>query len=285
MNNKIEYKNNIKIVTINNKKYLKLKHNSTKEKIYEYLSSKNINYFSQPIEETDEYELYPFNENKTLDTQEKSIELINIMSELHNKTTNYHEITETQIKNIYTTHKDNLSKLRTYYFELQDYFETKEFPSPEEQLLLNNVSNIYKAINYSEFKINSWYEKIKPKKQIRYVQLHNSISLDNLLFYNKYYLINWNNSKQDLPIYEFINFYKKEYNNLNMKKLFLIYQRKYKYSEEEQLLFESLLSIPPKITFKNSHLINTIETRKNINYIELTSEFLKDNKEYQEDYK
>ena len=71
-----------------------------------------------------------------------------------------------------------------------------------------------------------------------------------------------------------------------MEKLFLLYQRKYKYTEEEQLLFESLISIPPKITFKKSHLINTIETRKHINYVEKTSEFLsKNNEENQEDNK
>jgi hypothetical protein len=70
-----------------------------------------------------------------------------------------------------------------------------------------------------------------------------------------------------------------------MKELFSVYQRKYKYSEDEQLLFEAILSIPPKITFKKSHLINTIEAKKHLNYIETTSEFLKDNKEYQEDNK
>lgn len=285
MNNKIEYKNNIQIVTKENKKYIKLKGDNTKEELYDYLSSKNFNNFFKPIEKTKDYKLYPFIENRTQDKEERANELINIMSELHNKTTSYKEINKLQIKKIYTNQKENLSSIRNYYFEIQDYFETKEFPSPEEQLLLNNISNIYKAINYSEFKIDSWYEKINKKNQCRYVQLHNNLSLDNLLLDKNYYLINWNNSEQNLPIYDFINLYKKEFNNLDMKKLFSNYQRKYKYSEEEQLLFESLLSIPPKIIFNKSHLINTIKTRQHLNYIELTSEFLKNDKENQENNK
>ena len=71
-----------------------------------------------------------------------------------------------------------------------------------------------------------------------------------------------------------------------MNYLFDIYQEKYKYTEEEQLLFETLISIPPKISFEKHHLINTINTRKYINYLNKTSEFLsKYNKENQEDNK
>jgi hypothetical protein len=285
MNNKIEYKNNKQIITINNKKYLKIRKENINKELYEYLISKNFKHILSPIEENKNYELYQYSQETTNDAQKEFIELINIISDLHNKTTTYHEVKEEKISEMYTSHKNNLTSLKTYYFEIQDYLETKEFPSPEEQLLLNNISNIYKAINYSEFKINAWYEKVKQKNKIRHVQLHNNISRENLLKDKIYYLINWDKSKNDIPIYDFITLYKNEFINIDMKELFSVYQRQYKYSEDEQLLFEAILSIPPKITFKKSHLINTIEAKKHLNYIETTSEFLKDNKEYQEDNK
>lgn len=285
MNNKIEYKNNNQIITINNKKHLKIRKENINKELYEYLISKNFKHILSPIEENKNYELYQYSQETTYDAQKEFIELINIISDLHNKTTTYYEVKEEKISEMYTSHKNNLSSLKTYYFEIQDYLETKEFPSPEEQLLLNNISNIYKAINCSEFKINAWYEKVKQKNKIRHVQLHNNISRENLLKDKIYYLINWDKSKNDIPIYDFITLYKNEFINIDMKELFSVYQRQYKYSEDEQLLFEAILSIPPKITFKKSHLINTIEAKKHLNYIETTSEFLKDNKEYQEDNK
>lgn len=285
MNNKIEYKNNNQIITINNKKYLKIRKENINKELYEYLISKNFKHILSPIEENKNYELYQYSQETTNDAQKEFIELINIISDLHNKTTTYQEVKEEKISEMYTSHKNNLTSLKTYYFEIQDYLETKEFPSPEEQLLLNNISNIYKAINYSDFKINAWYEKVKQKNKIRHVQLHNNISRENLLKDKIYYLINWDKSKNDIPIYDFITLYKNEFINIDMKELFSVYQRQYKYSEDEQLLFEAILSIPPQITFKKSHLINTIEAKKHLNYIETTSEFLKDNKEYQEDNK
>lgn len=279
MNNKIEYKNNVQIITKDNTKYIKKKKNNTIEKIYTYLHHQNFNSYLPPIKKDNNYDFYHYIEEDKYNQEEKSNILINLMSELHNKTTTYHKLSNEIIEKIYISTKNELISLRNYYYEIQDYYETKEFPSPEEQLLLNNISNIYKAINYSEYKINTWYEKIKQTDKIRYVQLHNNLSLNHLLIKQKNYLISWDNSKKDLPIYDFINFYKNEFNNLNMKNLFSLYQRKYKYTEEEQLLFESLISIPPKITFKKTHLINTIETRKHLNYVERTSEFLSKNNE------
>lgn len=55
------------------------------------------------------------------------------------------------------------------------------------------------------------------------------------------------------------------------------------YTKSEQLLFESLIAIPPKIEFNNTHIINTINTRIAVNYVNKTSGFLSEyNKENQE---
>lgn len=284
MSNKIEIINNIQIINEDNKKYIKKKTKTSTNKLFEYLKNKQFNYYPVPTEINNQYEIYPYIEETEI--KEKKVKLIEIIGELHNKTTTYEEISEELINEIYQAINNEQTSLRTYYLDLQDYLETKEFPSPEAQLLLNNISNIYKAINFSEYKLSLWYEIIKSKDKIRKVQIHNNLSVANLIFNDKPYLINWDSSKRDIPIYDFINFYKNEFNNLEMNVLFEEYQEIFEYTEDEQLLFESIISIPPKITFKKTHLINTIEARKEINYIEKTNEFLlKKNKENQENNK
>lgn len=286
MNKKIEYKDSVKVINKDGFKYVKKKKKKDKKRLYTKLSDKNFNAYLVPIKEIDNYELYPYIEEENINKKEKLQILINIMAELHSKTTSYEIYDKQQIEELYMNTKNNLQALRNYYYELQDNLELREFPAPEEQLLLNNVSNIYKAINYSEYKLNLWYEKINTNKKIRYVQIHNNISLEHLLVEKNNYLISWEKSRKDIPVYDFIEFYKKEFSNYNMNELFNIYQEKYKYMEEEQLLFESLISVPPQITFKKTHLINTIETKKQIDYLIKTSEFLsKNNKENQENNK
>ena len=67
-----------------------------------------------------------------------------------------------------------------------------------------------------------------------------------------------------------------------MNSLFDIYQSKYQYSEEEKLLFFSLLSLPEKIELKNNHYLNTQIVSKLVKYIIKTRAFiLKENEKYQ----
>ena len=67
-----------------------------------------------------------------------------------------------------------------------------------------------------------------------------------------------------------------------MKSLFELYQSKYQYTPSEKLLFESLILIPPKLKFKKDNLVNTITTRKFVNYVLKSLSFvLKDNEEDQ----
>lgn len=286
MNKKIEYKDSVKVINKDGFKYVKKKKKKDKNQLYTKLSDKNFNAYLVPIKEIDNYELYPYIEEENINKKEKIKILVNIMAELHSKTTSYEIYDKQQIEELYMNTKNNLQSLRNYYYELQDNLELREFPAPEEQLLLNSVSNIYKAINYSEYKLNLWYEKINTNKKIRYVQIHNNMSLEHLLVEKNNYLISWEKSRKDIPVYDFIEFYKKEFSNYNMNELFNLYQEKYKYMEEEQLLFESLISVPPQIIFKKTHLINTIETKKQIDYLIKTSEFLsKNNKENQENNK
>lgn len=286
MKKKIMYKSKSQIIISDTNKYVKKIKQSNKKELFNYLNNKGFKNYLPIIEETNEYEIYRYILEEDFPKEDKAIEIVKTLSMLHTLTTTYQEINQNKIKELYEQTLNNLSELKTYYLELQDHIETKEFFSPAEHLLMNNISNIYKAINYSNYKLEEWYQLIKTKKFQRYVQLHNNISLEHALKEEMLYFINWDTSKKDLVIYDFINFYKNEFQNLEMNALFKIYQSKFMYTDDEQLLFESLISMPPKMLFSKNNYINTLKARQLVDYVEKTNMFLlEDNKENQEDNK
>ena len=270
----INYKNKSKIVEQDHQKYLykiKKKDNSA---VYDYLRLKGFFNFLEPLSITDQYEIYPYIEELNIPASDKAIELINTILLLHIKTTTYQEVDQEKVKETYNEIKSYLTYLHNYYRDLQDFLETREFMSPAEYLLMINISKFYKAINYSEKELAVWYEKKKSSTRERTVQLHKNLSLEHFLIADKPYLLNWNNSTRDLVIYDFLEFYRQEFKNLEMTSLYDLYQSKYTYTKEEQCLFFTLLALPPKITFKNSTIVNLINVRSAVDYVDKTNSFL-----------
>ena len=274
MKTKIRYKNKVKLIEKDDNKYIYKIKKSDKKDLYQYLLNiKFINFL--PLKETNnQYEIYNYIEDEYITNDEKAIDIINVLISLHVKTTTYQEISIEEIKTLYENTKKNIKYLRNYYLDLQDYIETKVYMSPAEQLLMNNISKFYKALNYAEEKIEQWYIEKEQQKQERTVQLHNNLSLDHIIKKDIPYIISWDKSKRGNPIYDFLYFYKKEYNNLEMNYLFSLYQDKYSFYPEEKMLFESLISIPEKISFQKTNYINTINAKSIIDYVDKTNEFL-----------
>ena len=102
---------------------------------------------------------------------------------------------------------------------------------------------------------------------------------------NKRFLISWDDYTRDIPIYDFLYFYKHDYMDLEMSTLFDVYKSKFYYTKDEKLLFLSLISIPEKITFSNSNYINCLNVHKLVKYIAKTRDFtLKENEEKEKEY-
>ena len=285
MTNSINYKNTTRIIEKDNQRLIRKRRKIDNKKIYEYLKLKEFNNFIPPYLTTNEYEFFTYIDETNIPKEDKAIEIINTLSMLHIKTTTYQETNIDNIKRIYEETKQQIDDLRYYYYNLQDIIEYKIYPSPEEQLLLFNISNFYKALNYAEHKIETWYKEKEKSKQERVVLIHNNITLEHALYNEKINLISWNYAKKDYPVYDFINLYKHEFRELEMISLFKIYSSKFQYTIEEKLLFESFIAIPPKVIFNKSSLINTINTRKAVDYVLKTNDFLLEyNKEDQKSY-
>ena len=106
---------------------------------------------------------------------------------------------------------------------------------------------------------------IEEKKRIRVVNIHNNLSLDHYLFDDKPYLISWDLSKKDIPIYDLITLYKRHYNELDFCDLFRVYESHYPLFKEEKSLLFCLLSIPDKLDFNDKEINLCIKIKNFMN--------------------
>lgn len=281
---KIGYRNKTKIIETNQGKYtLKVKKAPNLD-IYRYLDNHNFqNYLSQINDPKDPYEIYTYIEEETIDKETKAIDLIYTLSLLHNKTTTYQDVNLDTIKSDYESLNNKIDYLFSYYYDLQDYIENKVYMSPSEYLLIRNINLIYISLTNAKRHLEEWYQIKQKQKQERRVFLHNDLSLSHFLKRDSGYLINWKKSHQGSPIYDFISLYQNEYENLEMESLFSIYQSKYKYTKDERLLFNTIIELPWKLSFKDNNYINTINVECLLDYLSKTNQFI--SKEYEKDQK
>lgn len=276
--NNIRYQKSVKILNTDHGEYTsKIKKNNNEE-IYNYLESRNFSNYLHPLTtKKDSYEIYPYIAEREISPSDKALNLIYTMSLLHNKTTTYEDVNLDSIKALYEEYTEKITTLKKQYLDLQDYIENKVFMSPAEYLLIRNVSSIYYALDKSKEKLDLWYEHKKTQKRERHVLLHNNISLEHFLSSENDYFINWDHSAKGIVVYDFLKFFQNNYDDLEMQSLFELYQSKYRYSPDELLLFESLILIPWKISFKDSNLANTIRVRKLLNYVLKSLQFVSEN--------
>lgn len=284
--NKFSYINNCIIIDTNKGKYvLKRKKRNDKKEIYDYLLSRNFSFFLYPENSFDnEYEIYYYlNEINTV-KEEKAKHLMDIMSEMHVRTTTYKEYSLDEIKEIYENKKNMINDLKNYYENLEEKFSESIYPSPYELLLLTNVTKIYNSLDYANILLEEWYKDIIKNKKRRICLIHNHISLDHFIDRKDAKLINFDYSKYDSPVYDFVYFYKKHYYELDMTCLFNSYQYKYLYTKEEVLLLFISIILPNKIVLKKDISYNTYIIHQLIEYIDITRDFiLKEQKKYQKE--
>lgn len=281
-NKKIEYNKKLKILNINNEKFIIKEKQKNIYSIYNYLDDIGFkNYL--PIKSTyKDYDVYPYIEEYNISKNDKAKKLIKTISKLHNKTITYEKINYNEL---YDGILQKIDYTYKYYYDLQDNIEAKQFMSPAEYLLIRNISSIYSLLYFSKNKIDEWYQLSKKKEKERHVLLNNNLNLSNYIYEKKEYIINWSNAKRGVAVYDFVYFFKHEYLNLDMYSLFKIYQQEFKYTEEEQKLFLSLISIPKIVRLNKTNYLNTINIRNLLLYIKYTHEFIsKENEEKQHTY-
>jgi len=273
----IKRKGSASIITTNDKKYV-IKKTNRKADSFEYLETRNFNNFPKVYTNIkDEEEITDYIEEKNIPKEQKLEDLIYLTSMLHAKTTFYKSVDEDYIKNIYEKLIDKQTNLFNYYNDLQNMIELEVYMSPSNYLLIRNISIIYLALRKSREYLDNWYEIIKDNPKIRFSYIHGNLEESHFIESDDLYLISWDKSRIDLPIYDLEIFYKKSFQDIDISEILSIYQSKYPLKKEELYLLITLLLIPNKIDFNQEEYSKTKQTTNLILYINKVLSYLENN--------
>lgn len=217
------------------------------DNIYKYLLSRNFEYFPKVIDSNEDSTIYEFIDDVKYDNDQRAFDLIHTIALLHSKTTYYKDVDIDEYKKIFEETMEKINYIYNYYMDVINIIESKIYMSPSEYLIARNISKIFSCIYFCKNELESWYEIVKTEKRKRVVTLHNNLKLDNIIRNKSVYLIGWEYSKIDSPIYDFINFYNNYALYFDFRSLLNEYERIFPFKEEEKKLLSVLISIPSKI--------------------------------------
>ncbi len=244
--------------------------------LFSYLKSRSFDNFPNIIDDSrSDIDVYEYIEDIKYPKEQRANDLIDLVANLHNKTSYYKDVTEDNYKEIYENIKSNLDYYSYIYEKYFDDFFKEIYLSPSKYLFMRNYSKINANINFCKTQLDNWYDLVSNLKKSRVSVIHNDLSLDHFLKKDKGYLISWDKSIVDTPILDLVNFYKKEYLSLNFDNLLKNYINSFKLNDEELKLFLILISIPPTIEFDNDEFNSCIRLRKQLDYIYKTENLIR----------
>ena len=225
------------------------------DKILNYLKSRNFDYIPDIIDNK-EYNITKYIEDYKIPKEQKMEDLVKIISLLHSKTTHYKKIDIEKNEKIYKQLTDNINYLYSLYTDRITLIESKVFMSPSEILFASTITKLYNTLDNNKKKLDQWYNLIKNKEKERNVIIHNNLKLDHFIRNKKSYLINWDKSKIDSPVFDLYKLHINEpaynFNEILKKK-----KKKYPLLEDEKKLLELLIELPEDITFTGTEYEKT----------------------------
>lgn len=254
------------IETNDKKKYVLKEYTADMKRKFDYLSSRNFNFFPASFD-LDKYNVYEYIENNDISDEERLYDIMDLISLLHTKTTRYKNIDIDDYKIIYEEIDKELNYLNSYYTELNDLIDEEIYMAPSKYLLARNISKIYSALYFCREELENWYDLVKDSTKTRVAYIHNNLELSHLLRNDNPYLISWEKSKVDLPIYDIYNLYRKYYKLTDFDVLLNNYQKRYPLKEEEIKLLFLKISIPFKIEFTKDEFSNTKKVKDLLEYL------------------
>ena len=243
--------NTVKVDT-NNGKFIIKKSNDNQD-IFNYLITRNFNYYPDIIAHDNNYSITKYINNINIPNEQKMNDLIKLVGLLHLKTTYYKELADSEFKKLYEDLSNNIVYLKDYYNDLITIIDSKVFMSPPEYLLARNISIIISSLNYTEDKINDWYKKISNNDKYRVSVIHNNLDLSHFIKNSNDYLISWDKSKIDLPIFDLYKLYNKHALDFDFTDILKKYESIYPLKDDELELFYILISMPKKIEFNTNN--------------------------------
>jgi hypothetical protein len=269
-------KGNITLLHTTSGDFVVKKKNNDIKTIYNYLKSRNFDYFPNLIDNSrSDVNVFEYVEDYPMPKEQKAMDLIDLVTLLHNKTTYYKVVSDDAFKSIYDAIKTNIDYLQNYYEHLINNIKNVEYMSPSQYLIIRNSSKIFSSLDFCNQELNNWFELIKEEKKQRVALIHNNLSLDHFIKNEKEYLISWDQSKIDSPVLDLINFYKNNYFDLDFETIFNSYLSKYPLNESEKKLLFIVISLPKKIEFKDNEFNSCTSIRNSLDYLFKTEELIR----------
>ena len=251
--------------------------NKDLNKLFNYLKSRSFYNYPRIIDDTRSgVVVYEYQSDYSIPKEQKAIDLVCLVSNLHNKTTYFKEVTEDKYKTIYENIKSNIDYLSNYFNNLYDSFFGEIYHSPSHYLFMCNYYKLVSVFRFCQNELDEWYNLIKENKNLRVCVVHNNLSLDHYIKSSNEFLISWDKYIIDTPVLDLVNFYKNNALDINFKKVFDTYNERYPLSEDEKKLFFILVALPEKIELDlHSELLNTKVLRRYFDYIYKTEELIR----------
>lgn len=274
---KVSVKGNTKIFNCTSGNYvIKNKKNKDIKELYKYLNSRSFKYYPKLIEDNrDEVNVFEYVEDNSIDNEQKLIDLINLISLLHSKTSYYKEITNDKIKEIYEELLGRVEYLEEYLNKIIYEIEDNVFVSPSGNLILINSSKIFSLLTFLKNEIEEWYKISIDTNKMRVSIVHNNLELDHYIKNENEYLISWDNYIIDSPILDIVKLYKNVYLTMDFSNPLKVYMEKFPLNENEKKLLFIMLVMPDEINLTNNELKNISIVRKYLDYIYKTENLIR----------
>lgn len=246
--------------SIINKNYVSKKTKKDLRSLFDYLERRNFENFPKILDINDRELKTEY--IKDINIKDKSKALMEVVSLLHYKTSEYKDVSKNKYKEIYEKISDNIEYLTNYYNKLITNIERKTYFSPSEYLVARHFSIILSSLSYSKKELDLWYEIVESKTKERVVIVHNNLKKEHLLRGEKDYLINWDNYIVDTPVLDLYKFYSNEGFTEDFEELYNIYNNTFNLTKEENKLLFILMSIPKKIEFLTNEIKSSFNIKK-----------------------
>lgn len=246
--------------------------------LYNFFETVNFDNYPEIIDYDNDNIRYKYIDSKSYHERVKGEELIKTIANLHYKTLFYKDVSKNDYKKIYDILENNIIYLQKYYEDIINKIEDEVFMSPSNYYIARNYSIIIESLKYAYDKLKKWYKIVENKLTQRVCTVHNNLSFEHFIKGDKNYLISFDRAVVDTPILDLYKFYKKEGYKLPFNNLLEIYNNELKLLEEEKILFNILISLPPKIEKIDNEYYNILNIKNNFDYIYASLKVIKENK-------
>ncbi len=254
-----------------------LKKSRNKDYIFDYLNTRNFDYYPQYINENN-YTISKYIDDVKIPDEQKIVDLINLVALMHSKTTHYKKVSNDEYKKIYEDLSNNFEYLNEYYNDLITIIDEKVFMSPSEYLLARNISYIFKSIENGKIYVNNWLNKIEELDKMRITVVHNNLDLSHYIKTDRDFLISWDKSKLDIPIFDLYNLYNNHFSDFDFIELLKQYEKTYPLKDYEIDLFFILITMPSKIEFDDTTYNMCLKINREIEKLSISNKIIEEYK-------